>query len=43
MKEKQVEEFIEIMKDVMYLDGSLMIIDPSFLKFLPLTDGNTNF
>ena len=42
MKEKQVEEFIEIMKDVMYSDGSLTIIDPSFLKFLPLTDGNTN-
>ena len=42
MKEKQVEEFIEIMKDVMYSDGSLTIMDPSFLKFLPLTDGNTN-
>lgn len=41
MKEKQADDFIEIMKDVMYSDGSLTIIDPSFLKFLPLTDGNT--
>lgn len=36
MKEKQAEEFIKIMKDIMYADGTLTVIDPSFLKFLPL-------
>ena len=36
MKEKQVDEFIDIMTDIMYADGTLTIINPSFLKFIPL-------
>lgn len=39
MKEKQVEEFIDIMYDIMYTDGTLTIITPSFLKFIPLSVG----
>ena len=39
MKEKQVDEFIDIMTDIMYNDGALTIINPSFLKFIPLSIG----
>lgn len=39
MKEKQVDEFIDIMTDIMYADGTLAIINPSFLKFIPLSIG----
>lgn len=40
MKEKQIDEFVEIMKDIMYTDGALTVINPSFLKFIPLTTGS---
>ena len=39
MKEKQVDDFIDIMTDIMYTDGALTIINPSFLKFIPLSIG----
>ena len=39
MKENQVDEFIDIMTDIMYTDGALTIINPSFLKFIPLSVG----
>ncbi len=41
MKDKQADEFIKIMRDVMYSDGSLTIITPSFLKFIPLSYAGT--
>ena len=41
MKEKQVDEFIDIMTDIMYTDGALTIINPSFLKFIPLSIGTS--
>ena len=39
MREKQVDEFIDIMTDIMYTDGALTIINPSFLKYIPLSVG----
>lgn len=39
MKEKQVDDFIDIMTDIMYADGTLTVINPSFLKFIPLSIG----
>lgn len=39
MKEKQIDEFVDVMKDIMYTDGALTVINPSFLKYLPLTTG----
>lgn len=39
MKDKQIDDFIDIMTDIMYTDGALTIINPSFLKFIPLSIG----
>ena len=39
MKENQINDFIDVMTDIMYTDGALTIINPSFLKFIPLSVG----
>lgn len=36
MSEQQVATFIDIMKDVLFINGSLNITDTSFLKYLPI-------
>lgn len=41
MKGKQVDDFIDVMTDIMYTDGALTIINPSFLKFIPLAVGGS--
>lgn len=41
MKDKQIDDFVDIMTDIMYTDGALTIINPSFLKFIPLSNGTT--
>lgn len=41
MKGKQIDDFIDIMTDIMYTDGILTIINPSFLKYIPLTVGGS--
>ena len=41
MKDKQINDFIDIMTDIMYTDDALSIIDPSFLKFIPLSTGES--
>lgn len=36
MSEQQVATFIDIMKDILFINGSLNITDTSFLKYLPI-------
>lgn len=36
MSEQQVATFIDIMKDILFVNGSLNITDTSFLKYLPI-------
>lgn len=36
MSEQQVAIFIDIMKDILFINGSLNITDTSFLKYLPI-------
>ena len=40
MKESQIDAFVDIMTDIMYTDGALTIINPSFLKYIPLSIGS---
>ena len=37
MQEGQIEMFIDMMRDILYVDGNLNICDTSFMKYLPLT------
>ena len=39
MKEKQINDFVDVMLDIIYSDGALTIINPSFLKYIPLETG----
>lgn len=44
MKQEELEEFIEVVKDILYSDGKMTLIDASFLPYLPLLtnyDSNT--
>jgi len=36
MPEEQIEEFIKMLKDILYVNGNINISDGSFLKYLPL-------
>ena len=36
MKEKQINDFVDVMLDIIYSDGALTIINPSFLEYIPL-------
>ena len=42
MQPNQIDEFIEIFKDIFYINGNLNIPDSSFLKYLPLVPNDEN-
>lgn len=42
MPNEQIKEFVNMMKDILYVNGNLNICDSSFLKFIPLMPNDEN-